>query len=211
MATQYTTTKMTYRYNIVHPSESDIRFIGSDNSTDDIRVLRMTDGNSTTAALELRLGGNLSANQNKTYTAAFGIVNEEDFSINITHINVTGGTDYMQVWLHGDRDSLATGDGSAVKVWDKGVIGSGYHNASSVWVLAAGNHNARDMSADGITQLDTNWDSNANVRCSTNDANNSVTAVSDFVWVQISLDLPSNADTSSTYTGTVWIFTRAGT
>ena len=212
MATQYTQTKISYRYNVVHPSETDLRFIGSDDSSDNIKVLRMTDDNATTGHIELRLGGNISANQNKTYTAAFGIVNEEQFSINITHINVTTsgtGSDYMQIWLHGDRDKLSNLDDSAVLAWDKG--NPGYDNDTSIWVLAAGNQDAANMCADGTTQLSTGWDSNAHVRYSTNDANNSVTSQSDFVWVQISLDLPADADTDDTYTGTVWIFTRAGT
>ena len=113
MATQYVTTKIGYSYSIVHPSEADIRFIGSDNSSDDIRILRMTGAN-TTSALELRFGGNISANQNKTYTCAFGIVNEENYAVNITHINVSaeGGTslDYMQIWLHGNRTKQKEAD-----------------------------------------------------------------------------------------------------
>lgn len=213
MATQYVTTKISYRYNIVHPSDADLRFIGSDVSSDNVRVLRMTDSNSTTASLELRFGGNISANQNKTYTCAFGIVNEEDYAVNITHINVTtsSGSDYMLIWLHGDRDKQKESDASAVKVWDGPNGGSSYGNASNIWQLAAGNHDSTNMCADGSYQISTPWDSTAHVRYSTNDANNSVSTTSDFVWVQISLDLPSNADTSATYSGTVWIFTETST
>ena len=218
MATQYVTTKISYRYSIVHPSDADLRFIGSDISSDDIRVLRMTGGNSSTSAMELRFGGNISANQNKTYTCAFGIVNEEDFDVNITHINVTTtgtGDDYMQIWLHGDRDALKEADPSAIKVWDGPNGGSqGYHNASNVWVLAAGNHDSSNMCdhlTGGSTQIDTPWDSTAHVRYSTNDENNSVSGTSDFVWVQVSLNLPANADVDDTYTGTIFIFTESTT
>ena len=34
MATQYATTKVSYTFGIVHPSNADIRFVGSDNSSD---------------------------------------------------------------------------------------------------------------------------------------------------------------------------------
>ena len=212
IATQYAVTKIGYQYSIAHPCNSNIRYIGSDNSSDGKRILRVIDSNTTNIGVQLKLVGNITTNQRVTYTAAFGIVNEEQFSINITHINVTTsgtGSDYMQIWLHGDRDKLSNLDDSAVLAWDKG--NPGYDNDTSIWVLAAGNQDAANMCADGTTQLSTGWDSNAHVRYSTNDANNSVASQSDFVWVQISLDLPADADTSDTYTGTVWIFTRAGT
>lgn len=217
MATQYATTRIGYSYSIVHPSESDIRFIGSDNSTDGIRILRMTD-NSTTGVLELKLGGNLSSGQNKTYTAAFGIVNEEGFPVNITHFNVstTGGTgpDYLEVWLHGDRDQAQQSDASSVCVWSKGSVG--HSSSSNVWRLGKGDNDPTTMCADGnghtSAQLDTPWDnSQSNVRYSMNDANNSVNATSDFVWVQISINVPTGADSDLTYAGTVYVHTRAST
>ena len=220
MATQYVTTKVGYSYGIVHPSESDIRFIGSDNSSDQIRVLRMTGAN-TTSALELRLGGNISANQNKTYTCAFGIVNEENYAVNITHINVSSegtGADYMQIWLHGNRTAQKESDPSAVKMWDGVGAGGGgsqgYGNASNVWVLAAGNNDPSNMCDNhnengAAPQIDTPWDEQALVRYSTNTVNDSMSGVSDFVWVQISINAAADADTTATYTGTIFIFTEA--
>ena len=217
MATQYVTTKISYRYNIVHPSNADIRFIASDNSTDGIRVLRII-GSNTTTGLELVFGGNISRGQNKTYTCAFGIVNEERFPVNITNFNVTTtgtGADYLQIWLHGNRTFQKESDASAVKVWDKGQVAS-YGNASTVWVLAAGDKNPSTMCDNknqngAATKVDTPWDTRALVRYSDNSNNRSKSGVADFVWVQISLDIPGSADQSLTYTGTVWIFTRAGT
>ena len=125
MATQYATTKVGYSYSIVHPSNADIRFIASDNATDGIMILRVSGNNDSGArALTLKLGGNWTENFNKTYTAAFGIVNEENLSVNITYINVstTTGLDYMQIWVHGDRDLIAGSDGTSVMVWDKGTL-----------------------------------------------------------------------------------------
>ena len=213
MATQYVTTEVGYRYNIVHPSEADIRFIGSDNSSDGIRILRMTGANTTTS-LELVLGGNISAGQNKTFTCAFGIVNEEQYPVNITHINVSATIDHLQIWLHGNRTQQKESDPSAVKVWDKGGA-VGYGNGSTAWVLAAGDGNPSTMCDNhnqngAAPQLDTPWDTSALVRVSTNTNNDSMSGVSDFVWVQISIDVPATA-TQTTYTGTIFIFIRAGT
>ncbi|RLF36704.1 MAG: hypothetical protein DRN08_00830 [Thermoplasmata archaeon] len=210
MATQYASTKIGYEYSIVHPSNADIRFIGSDNSSDGTRVLRVVGSNSTTARLKISLG-EWAANQNKTYTAAFGIVNEEPFAVNITHINVstTTGTDYLQIWLHGDRDKKAAEDASSVFMWDKGASKNG--SSTTAWTLAAGNSNPSNMCADGSTQLNTAWDDTAGVRYSTNDANNSVSGTSDFVWVQISIDIPASPDQAGTHDGTIWIHFQATT
>jgi hypothetical protein len=208
MATQYVTTKVGYTYAIVHPSNADIRFIGSDNATDG-RVLRVdSGGNGTDAFLELAFG-NWGAGSNNTYTAAFGIINEEGFAVNITHVNVstTTGADYLQIWLHGDRDANAAGDSGSVFMWDKGTSKNG--SSTTAWQLAAGNQNAANMCADGSTQLNTTWDGTKNVRYSVNDANNSVSGTSDFVWVQVSIDIPTNPDAGGTHNGLIWLHFEA--
>jgi len=59
MATQYATTKVGYSYSIVHPSNADIRFIGSDNSSDGTMVLRVDGDNSSGSRnVKVKLGGN---------------------------------------------------------------------------------------------------------------------------------------------------------
>ncbi len=59
MATQYATTKVGYSYNIVHPSNADIWFIGSDNSSDGTMVLRVDGDNSSGSRnVKVKLGGN---------------------------------------------------------------------------------------------------------------------------------------------------------
>src|SRR5512137_943577 len=105
MATQYATTKVAYSFAIVHPSDADIRFIGSDNSSGDSqRVLRVTNndtGGPYSVTIEL---GSWMPNSQKNYTAAFGIVNEEVQAVNITYVNVSGvNASYLDIWLHGDR------------------------------------------------------------------------------------------------------------
>lgn len=213
MATQYASLKVGYTFSVVHPSDADIRFIASDNAEDAIRVLRVNGTNASTDQDLVIHIGNLSVNQNKTYTAAFGIVNEEGYAVNITHaqVSVGNGAQYMQVWLHGDRDKVVEDDsaGDKVMVWDKGSVG--LDNTTCAWQLAAGNANSNNMCADGSTQITTGWDTTANVRWSQNDDNNSVNQTSDFVWVQISIDVPANADSSLAYDGTIYIFTAADT
>ena len=207
MATQYATTRIGYSYSIVHPSDADIRFIGSDNLSDGIRVLRVEDNSSATSRYLKVEFGNISVNTNKTYTAAFGIVNEEMYNITITHVNLTAsdGADYMQIWLHGDRDARADVDGTSICVWDKATIG--YDATSSVWGLAAGDQNSSSM--DGTSEA-TSWDNTAGVRYSTYDTN-AANNTDDYVWVQISLEVPADADTSDSFTGALYIHTRATT
>ncbi len=210
MATQYATTKVSYSFAIVHPSNADIRFIASDNSSDDgLRVLRVSNNGSGTQYLTLELG-DWAPNQKKNYSAAFGIVNEENFAVNITYINISGtDASYLDIWLHGDRDADYSGDSaSSIKVVNDG---SALYTASDVvWTLAAGDGTTTTMCADGSTQLNTLWDDSSHIQYSVNDANNSVNETSDFVWVGVSLDLPSDA-AAATPTGTIYIHFKATT
>ncbi len=211
MATQYATTKVGYTFGIVHPSESDIRFIGSDNSSDNIRLLRVSGTNgSSDVALTLSFG-NITAGQNKTYSAAFGIVNEEAFKVNITHINVSAdtGTDYLKIWLHGDRDASIDDDGTSVEVWDwqEGGNRHSYGSSDCVWQLGAGDGTYTDL--DGGS-ANTEWDERAHVMYSTYNTN-AVNSTDDYVWIQISIKPPDNADTSASYAGEIWIHTAAST
>jgi len=205
MATQYATTKIGYSYSIVHPSNADIRYIASDNSSDGVRVLRI-DGDNSSGSRNVKIVlGNWTENQNKTYTAAFGIVNEESFAVNITHINVsTTDSDYMQIWLHGDRDTLPSADASSVMIWNKGS--TGFSSSSCAWKLGAGNQNPDNMDGASIT---TGWDSTAHVRYSTSDVD-AINGTDDYVWVQISIDVPDGA-ASGAYSGTIWVHVEATT
>jgi len=209
MATQFATTKVGYSYSIVHPSNADVRFIASDNSSDETMVLRVDGDNSSgNRNVKVELGGNWIQNYNKTYKAAFGIVNEERFNVTITHINVSNssGSDYLQIWLHGDRDAIAGSDGTSVMVWDKGSVG--FDASDSVWVLGAGNQNAENMNTGG-TAIDTPWNETAHVRYSLSDVD-AVNSTDDYIWVQISLDIPDGASAGS-YSGLIWIHFRATT
>ena len=145
IASQYSTIQTGYSYSIVHPSNADIRFIGSDNTSDGIRVLRV-DGDNSSGSKSVKLEfGNWSVNQNTTYTASFCIVNEEQFDANITHINVStsAGYDHFQIWLHGDRDGKAGDDSSSVFMWDNGT--SMNDSSTVAWTLDSGNGDASDV------------------------------------------------------------------
>jgi len=214
IATQYAVTKIGYQYSIAHPCNSNIRYIGSDNSSDGKRILRVIDSNTTNIGVQLKLVGNITTNQRVTYTAAFGIVNEENFSMNITHINVSSAyPTYMRIWLHGDRDANAnstTTDNTSVLMWDNTTM----VNASNTtaWTLAAGNNDPSDMCHNVTNRtnctIDTPWDTISHVRYSRSD-NNTIANLSDFVWVQIELDIPNIVDHLGEYTGTIWIHFQA--
>ncbi len=214
MATQYATTKIGYSYNIVHPSDADIRFIGSDNASDDIRILRI-DGDNGTSNQDLKVVlGNVSADQNKTYTAAFGIVNEEKYNITISYINVSAqgdNDDYIQIWLHGDRSARAEDDASSVFMYDGTNGGAKFTSTSSAWGLYKGDQNSSTMDNEG-TWIATPWDytGTSNVRYSTSDTD-AENNTDDYVWVQISLDVPPDADSDHTFTGVIYVHTRATT
>jgi hypothetical protein len=209
MATQYATSKIGYAYGIVHPSNADIRFIGSDTSWDGGLVLRVDGDNSSgDRPVKLELGGNFSRNFNKTYAAAFGIVNEELFNVTITHINVSTelGEDYLQIWLHGKRDAIAGEDDTSVLVWNKGPVG--FNDSSNAWVLGKGDKDPSSMNSHDVL-ISTPWHESSHVRYSVSDVD-AINGVSDYVWVQISLNIPPDASSGS-YAGLIWIHFRATT
>jgi hypothetical protein len=208
MATQYATTRAVYSFAIVHPSDADIRFIGSDNSSgDNMRVLRVNNNGSGTQFVTIELGSWMP-NSQKNYTAAFAIVNEEQFKVNISYVNISGfNASYLTVWLHGDRDIDASSDGTAVKIIDGGT--SSFNDNSVAWTLGAGDSNTNNMNTSGGGDIETLWDDTSHVRYSLSDwpATNET---SDFVWVQISLDIESTASLQAS-TGTIYFHFKAAT
>jgi hypothetical protein len=222
VATQYAHTKIGYEYNIVHPSDADIRYIGSDNSTGG-RLLRVADPVAN-GSLKLSLG-NWSAGTNKMYSAAFGIVNEEQVPVDIMYINVSSDTyTYMKIWLHGNRSANANStdtDPTTVLMYDNG---STINDPNvSAWTLGQGNGNSSDVCSDisdrGIYSSDTPWDETQQVRYSLNDSNaygvgidgKTADNASDFVWIQVAIDIPENVDASGLHTGDIYIHFQAVT
>ena len=213
-ATQYAVTKIGYSYTIVHPSNASIRLIGSDNSSDGDRVLRVVGDNITDIGITLRLGNIYSTGMTKTFTAAFGIVNEETYELNITHINVSSDNPtYMKIYLHGNRTANAnstTTDPSSVLMWDNDTM----INASNTtaWTLAAGNQSPSEMCSNVSDRANyscpTPWDETAHVRYCINDTD-AVSNVSDYVWVQITVTIPDNVESIGANTGTIWIHMKS--
>ena len=216
LATQYAVTKIGYHFYIMHPCDANIRYIGSDNSSDGLRILRVIGSNTTNVGVKLELGMNISINQRYIYSAAFGIVNEENYSLNITHINVSSSTNtYMWIWLHGDRDANANStvtDNSTVLMW--GNESQQNVSNSSVWTLAPGDSNPNTMcyntSNRASSTVDTPWDEISHVRYSLNDSN-AVSGLSDFVWIQIELNIPTDVDALGEHIGYIWIEFEADT
>lgn len=216
IATQYAVTKIGYVYTIVHPSDASIRYIGSDNSSDGIRVLRVAGSNTTNVQIILRLGDIFSTNMVRTFTAAFGLINEEAYPLNITHINVSSEQyTYMKIWLHGNRTANANStlnDPSTVLMWDNDTMI--HPSNSSAWTLAAGDSNSSGMCSNVTDRtnytIPTDWDETAHVRYSINNTN-AESNYSDFVWVQITLDIPETIGSIGEHTGTIWIHLESET
>jgi hypothetical protein len=208
MATQFAVTRLGYEFNIVHPGNSNLRFIGSDNSSDGIRILRVAGSNTSNVAFKL-VFGNLTTNQTLTYTAAIGIVNENLYPVNITYIAVNSSNwTCMKIWLHGNRDENAnnsTIDPSSVFMFNNGTIVNGTN--TTAWILAEGNKNPNDMCSnvsDRInTSSNTTWDETAHVRYSLNNTN-ATSALSDYVWVQIQIEVDQYYDTIGPHTGVIY-------
>ena len=210
MATQYATTKISYRFSIVHPSNADIRFIGSDNSSGGKRVLRVNTNTSANQVMILELG-NWTANSNKSYSAAFGIVNEEMFPVNITFINVTGSAGnqvYMDIWLHGNRTKEASTESAPARCKAVASGVSQQVSTACAWKLAAGDGIKSTMNGAALT---TPWDGTSHIRFSTDNTTAAVNKTTDFVWVQITLTFSATAPTLAATTGQIWIHFKAST
>jgi hypothetical protein len=202
---------MSYTYGIVHPSNADIRFVGSDNSSGDgERVLRVEANVSGSRYVVISLG-DWMPNSVKNYTAAFAIVNEEPFTLNITSVNVSGDTAaYIDVWFHGNRsmDASSEGDTSKVQVVNDGATVT---FTDPAWVLAAGDADTGWMNGTGAFGIQTPWDQTQDVRYNSTTNIDARNGTRDFVWVQISLDIPIDAADAVATTGNIWFHFEAAT
>jgi hypothetical protein len=214
LATQYATTKASFSFGVVHPSNADIRFVGSDNCSGDTkRVLRIENNESATARFVTISLGDWLPNSVKNYTAAFAICNEEQFPVNITRINVSGtGAAYISVWLHGNRTKDVSSEVASAKAQSVSS-GNSVHTDDSYceWMLGAGDGNASTMNGSGVRRVLTPWDSTSGVRYNQTSTQFAKNGSRDYVWVQISLSIPANADTSSSPAGQIWIHFKATT
>lgn len=206
MATQYATTKVSYTFGIVHPSNADIRFVGSDNASDG-RVLRVVNNASNSRFISINLG-NWFPSSVKNYTAVFAIVNEEAFKVNITNCNVSGtAASYITIYLHNNRTTDAASEvASARYLLVSGGVSQSTANTNA-WVLSAGNGAASNMNGTAVL---TPWDETQHVRYNSTTSIQAHNNTRDWVWVEISLNIPSNAD-AATATGQIWFHFKATT
>ncbi|MBN1281241.1 MAG: hypothetical protein JXA00_06295 [Candidatus Thermoplasmatota archaeon] len=215
MATQYATTKVPYTFGIVHPSNADIRFVASDNCSDDnLPVLRVSNNASGSQFVEIKLG-DWFPNSVKNYTAAFAIVNEEQFPVNITHVNVSGdASTYIDIWLHTNRTIEAALEADAADYEKVVSAGVSQHTSNSVaWVLAEGDGNVAYMNGTGEYGIYTDWDPDDSAHIRYNGSTNiwAKNQTRDWVWVQITLNIPSGASANSAATGQIWFHFEAST
>jgi hypothetical protein len=202
-ATQYVRADLGFSYEIVHPSDADIRYIGSDNAPDGLRVIRGNNaGNDpdplTSSSVSLEFG-RWAIGQTKVYTAAFGIVNEESFDVDINGINaVFDGDAEIQIWLHGDEDVEATTSTvDAVLMYDSEDGGAQVGS----WTLAAGDQDP-DTANDGTDDVDTEWCPNQSHVRFAEGSPLAESETADYVWVQVVLTVPAGADLN-TFGGTI--------
>ena len=187
IATQYARVSIAYEYGI-SASDGAIRFIARDIAPDGNYVLRK-DGN----ILKLSLGS-FTPGTNKTYTAAFGIVNEESFNIYLYNVSVTGsGSGNIKIWLHKNPNVTVENDASKILVWN-----GSYVDFANV-TFYAGNNSANDADSNAgkiLTPSNTQG-----VRYNT--TSGVIGENNDYWWVQISVDIPNDED-DGTYTGNIF-------
>ena len=184
-ATQFASSDLGYSFSITG-GDSGIRFIGHDDGVDAVILLRADDDDGSNLRMEL---GDWARGQTVTYTAAFGIVNENQYAINITSVSITGsGNASIYAWLHNNADTEAVSDGGTL-IFDNGEGAQEFY-----WLLAAGNSNAAD--ANSIT-TPLNAQSHTRTLTAADNAANT-----DHVWVQIKLVIPQSASNGQ-FSGTV--------
>jgi hypothetical protein len=188
IATQYARVSIAYEYGI-SASDGAIRFIARDIAPNGNYVLQ---NNGNTLKLSL---GSFTPGTNKTYTAAFGIVNEESFNIYLYNVSVTGsGSGNIKIWLHKNPNVTAENDASSILVWN-----GDYVNFANV-TFYAGNNDASNANSDAGAIL-TPLDNTKGVRYNT--TSGVIGSNNDYWWVQVSVDIPNGAS-DGTYTGSIF-------
>jgi len=204
VATQFALSDTLHEYRLI-PNDHGVMFIGSDNSSDGIRILRK---DHTNASDELKIVlGNVSSSYQWSYTAAFGILNEDNEPVHISHINVSSERPtYMKIWVHGDRDTNVSEDPTSILLYDNGTVFQSRN--STTWMLAPGDNNANttcsNISLRKETTDNVSYDSLAQVRYSYTNRN-ATNSSSDFVWVQVELFIPPSAVLNDGLTGSIYI------
>jgi len=211
VATQFGLSDLEYQFIVGIIPDHGIHYIGSDNSTDGIRVLRRTNPNSENFQLFL---GNVSSNSKWAYSSAFAIVNEDRFVKHITHIDVISNNNTnIKIWLHDHKNNNANYPSNttrSVLMFSNGTISN--CSTTIAWSLAPGDRNASTICSN-ITDpynytSNNSWDSIANVFYSLNN-NRNKHEYSDYVWVQIEIDIPADMQIKEQYIGLIRIYFKS--
>jgi hypothetical protein len=192
-AMQYARADVAYNYQVSKITEGDIRYVAHDIAPDNKTVLRAGDENGTDFKVKF---GKWARGEEKIYTAAFAIVNEEAFPITITDLTITGtGAQYIEVILHNNSNTKGALDTNPLTVWTYGTAGGSTQTFG--FQLDSGDEN---VSTAVDTQVTTTPGSrNPGVHWVTGTLN---AAGSDTVWVQIRISIPDTA-TVQAYTGNI--------
>ncbi|TET91479.1 MAG: hypothetical protein E3J35_01845 [Methanomassiliicoccales archaeon] len=210
LATQYGVIQVSWDYEIT-TSDNYVHWLSRDTSPTDTSKPLIYSSDNKTYSISL---GKWAQATNKTYTAAFAIVNEEAYSITLDKVVVTGtGKDYMYIYVHEHAQKTCneafTADSSKQEassdyktMWD-GSSGSTTH----YWVLVAGDQSTNTYS-DGTTTLDATWDSTYygwkfDATDDTGNTKEAVNGTADYVWVEVGLIIPSSA-TAASLSGTIY-------
>lgn len=164
--------------------------------------------------------GTFAKGFNKTYSAAFAIVNSEStLKIQITKIYFGSGDSigpYAIVALHENmsKNAFSEEPGCVIVYYDKGTS---YDIGSNGFVLRNGQGdytggNLQYTADDGNTWVSASWDTTNVWKYNPNlvnaDVDTTAATKSNFVWVQITIDL-SNASDGTTLSGTMYIEVRS--
>lgn len=213
VATQFALSDLDYQFIVGIIPDYGIHYIGSDNSTDGIRVLRKTNPNAENYYLFL---GNVSANSRWAYSSAFAIVNEDRFVKHITHIEVLSENNTnVKIWLHDHKNNNANYPSNttrSVLMFSNGTLTN--CSTTIAWTLAPGDRNASTICSN-ITDpanytSNTLWDPIAHVRYTHNNTRNDH-HYADYVWVQIEIDIPETMHIKEHYLGSLRIYFRSDT
>ena len=221
-ATQFARVGAAYSYTVSNYGAY-VHFLTRDGDPIDSSKPVLTSSGNTSYSLSL---GIWCPGTNKTYTAAFAIVNEEDYAVTLVGVNVEGtGIDYVYIYAHKNANKTCTADkivtdvaanretvaGESALLWN-GSAGKG----SGTWVLAKGDGNTATYDHDGdaaAPYYNATWNAD-NINAwhydkildwGYTDSNQPATnGTSDYVWIEICLQIPSTVTSSETaYTGTI--------
>ena len=130
----------------------------------------------------------------------------------------------MKIWLHGNRSANANStatDPTMVYMYNNGTLVNG--SDTIAWTLAPGDDDPSDMCSNvsdrATYSSNTTWDNVSHVRYSLNDSvgygvgmmGRTINNASDFVWVQIAIDIPNTVDIAGLHSGTIWVHLSADT